>query len=524
MATFDYTSRDYNSIQTDLLARANRVLPEWTSRDSSDFGVLMVDLWAYMGDILHYYIDRAAKESFLGTATQRESVIAIANLLDYLPTGRRSATSSITINAANTTATDTTPIYIPKNTRFVASPLVDTASNVIFTSNTPIAFVGTSTGASVNLVSNGVTYNTYPKSTIVTVPLTEGELFTETDTSTGLLNQRITLRQTGSVTSSISVTVNEGAAGADVSYGYVDRLIAGNSSDKIFAVDIAADNYSVVTFGNNINGIIPAVNSTITITYRKSRGSAGNVVVGAIKAIESTLVPSKPALDGLVIIPNTSQAVGGVDIESMASLKANIPASFRSQDRAVSLQDYKDLILRVPGIVRSTAYLSGSTVNILAASQPSNYGSTDTLVLTTDEVTKITDYLSPRQITFVTSSVGASVSLTPINLVGSIQIKDNYIQESVYANVVVAIKNLFSFDNADFGNKVSLGELYRTMLAVDGVDYAVITRFTTTGSNIIDSASGFTGVKASATSMLVFSSVSTAFTLVPSGGITASGG
>jgi hypothetical protein len=301
-------------------------------------------------------------------------------------------------------------------------------------------------------------------------------------------------------------------------------LLAGNSSDKIYAVDITADNYSVVTFGNNVNGIIPAINSTITITYRKSRGSAGNVVVGAIKSIESTLIPNKPALDGLVVIPNTVKAVGGIDIESMASLKANIPASFRSQDRAVSIQDYKDLVLRVPGIVRSTAYLTGSTVSILAASEPSTYGATDTLVLTAAEVTKITDYLTPREITFVTSSVGASVSLTPINLVGTVQVKDNYIQESVYANVVVAIKSLFTFDNADFGNKVSLGELYRTILAVDGVDYAVITRFTTTGSNVIDSASGFTGVVAANTSMLVFSELSTTFTLVPSGGITASGG
>ena len=63
MAAFDYTSRDYNSIRADLLARASEVLPEWTSRDSSDFGILFVDLVAYMGDIFHYYLDEAAKES-----------------------------------------------------------------------------------------------------------------------------------------------------------------------------------------------------------------------------------------------------------------------------------------------------------------------------------------------------------------------------------------------------------------------------------------------------------------------------
>jgi len=522
MSTFDYTSRDYASIQADLFARASRQLPEWTSREASDFGVLMVDLWAYMGDVLHYYIDRAAGESFLNTATQRESVLAIANLLDYVPSGRRSATASIQLDASNTTATDLNPVFIPKRTRFLASPLVDSANKVVFTSDTAIAFVGTANGASTNIVSDGITYNTFPKTTVVTMPVTEGEWYTETYTSTGLFGQRITLRQTGAVTESISVSVNEGAGSTSVPYTYVSRIIEGKNSDKVFSVDITADNYSVISFGNNINGFIPLINSTITITYRKSRGSAGNVVIGAIKEIESYQVPSKPALDGLVVLANTSKAVGGVDIESISSLKSNIPAAFRSQDRAVSLQDYKDLVLRVPGIVRATSYVSGSTVQILATNQISDYGSSNTLVLSADDVSRIQAYLAPREITFVTSNVGASVSLTPVNFSGTIQVKDSYIREKVKDNVVTAIYNLFSFDNASFGNKVSLGSVYRAILDVDGVDYAVISRFTTTVNNVIDSSGSFTGVQAPETSMLVISNTS-AFVLTPSGGISASG-
>lgn len=523
MTTFDYTSRDYTSIQADLLARAERQIPEWTSRDASDFGMLMVDLWSYMGDILHYYVDRAAGESFLNTATQRESVIAIANLLDYLPTGRRASTSTITLNAAATSATDAAPVYIPKYTRFLATPLVDTASKVVFLSNTPIAFTGTASGASANLVSDGVTYATYPKTTPVQIIVTEGERFTETYTSTGLLNQQITLRQTGVVTESVTVTVAEGNNGADVPYAYVPRILNATSSDRVFAVDVKADNYSVVYFGNNINGIAPTINATITITYQRSRGAAGNVNANAIAQIESTTVPNKPSLDGLVVVPNTAPAVGGIDVESMQSLKANIPASFRSQDRAVSLQDYKDLVLRVPGIVRATSYLNGSTVEIRATAQPSNYGSSNTLVLTAEQVTDIQEYLAPREIVFVTSNVGASVSLTPVNFTGTFQVKENFIREKVRDEVLAAIYNLFSFDNVDFGSKVSLGDVYRAMSDVEGVDYAQITRLTTTGSSVIDSSGNFTGVTAPSNSMLVISTTSS-FTLTATGGIVASGG
>ena len=115
MATFNYAARDYDTIKTDLLARAERVMPEWTDRDSSDFGMLLVDLWSAMGDVLHYYADRAATEAFLETATQRESVLSIANLLDYTPEGRAQATGTVTVANANAD-----PYTIARDTSFIA--------------------------------------------------------------------------------------------------------------------------------------------------------------------------------------------------------------------------------------------------------------------------------------------------------------------------------------------------------------------------------------------------------------------
>lgn len=524
MSTFDYTSRDFAAIQNDLLRRAQDQIPEWTSREASDFGMVLVDLWAYMGDILHYYIDRAAGEAFLSTATQRESALAIANLLDYVPAGRSPATATIQLNATATTATDASPIYLPKYTRFLARPLVDSAAPVVFTLNTPIAFVGTSSGASANIVSGGVTYTTYAKSTVVPVTVTEGEIFTETYSSTGLAGQQITLRNTGVVTGSISVSVNEGPSSASVPYTYVSRLIGSTSSQKVFSVDISADNYSVLTFGNGVNGKIPLINSTITVTYRRSRGAAGNVAANAIYRLESTTVTGKPSLDGLVIVPNTVAATGGVDIESISSLKNNIPASFRSQDRAVSLQDYIDIVKRIPGIVKSTAWVDGSNVvQIRAAITPSSYGSSTTLILSSDDVTSITNYLAPRQMAFASSNVGASLTLTPVHLVADVRVKDGYIQESVRAAVSAAVADLFAFDNVDIDSTVALGTAYRTALAVDGVDYFTITNFSTSGtSGTIDSSGTFRGVTPASHAMLVKATTST-WTVNATGGITATG-
>ena len=347
MSTFDYTSRDYFSIKEDLLARAESVLPEWTSRDASDFGMLLVDLWAYMGDVLHYYIDRAAQEAFLSTATQRSSILAIASLLDYTPTGRTPATATITLNATNSAATDASPILIPRYTRFIANPLISGADDVVFTSNRPIAFNESGTA-----IEN---YTTYAKSANALVTLTEGEIFTQSFTSDGLVGQRFTLNKTGVVRQSVSVTVSEGAGGTTVDYSLVDRFIDATNTDNVFSVILNSDDSSTLVFGNGVYGKIPTVNATVSVYYRRSRGSAGNVDANTITEFESLTNTLGPPYDGIVITPNTTKASGGTNSESISSLQLNIPASFRSQDRAVSIQDYRDLTLRIPGISKSTA-------------------------------------------------------------------------------------------------------------------------------------------------------------------------
>jgi hypothetical protein len=307
-----------------------------------------------MGDVLHYYIDRAAQEAFLPTATQRSSILAIASLLDYTPTGRTPATASITLNATNSAATDASPILIPRYTRFIANPLISGADDVVFTSNRPIAFNESGTD-----IEN---YTTYAKSANALVTLTEGEIFTQSFTSDGLAGQRFTLNKTGVVRPSVSVTVSEGAGGTTVDYSLVDRFIDATNTDNVFSITLNSDDSSTLVFGNGVYGKIPTVNATVSVYYRRSRGSAGNVDANTITAFESLTNTLGPPYDGIVITPNTVKASGGTNSESINSLQLNIPASFRSQDRAVSIQDYRDLTLRIPGISKSTAnVVSGST-------------------------------------------------------------------------------------------------------------------------------------------------------------------
>jgi len=79
----DYLARDYASFRQALLDLIPSKLPEWSDRSEADFGVVLIELFAYMADILSYYQDRIANEAFLATAQERRSVIQHLRLIGY---------------------------------------------------------------------------------------------------------------------------------------------------------------------------------------------------------------------------------------------------------------------------------------------------------------------------------------------------------------------------------------------------------------------------------------------------------
>jgi hypothetical protein len=79
----DYLNRDYTGLRGMLLDRLSVTAPAWTDRNPADVGVMLVELFAYLGDHLAAAQDAVAAEAYLGTARQRISVGRHARLLDY---------------------------------------------------------------------------------------------------------------------------------------------------------------------------------------------------------------------------------------------------------------------------------------------------------------------------------------------------------------------------------------------------------------------------------------------------------
>ena len=79
-----YTNRDFNSIKSDLVEYAKRYYPnDYKDFSQASFGSLMLDTVAYVGDMLSFYIDYQANESFLDTAYDYNNVLRHGKSLGY---------------------------------------------------------------------------------------------------------------------------------------------------------------------------------------------------------------------------------------------------------------------------------------------------------------------------------------------------------------------------------------------------------------------------------------------------------
>src|SRR5688500_9174459 len=106
----DYMARDYESLLQSMRDLIPEKLPEWRDHaNEADFGNVLLELFAHMGDILSYYQDRVANESFLGTAQERRSVIQHLRLIGYTLSTAAPASATLTLSVP-ATVTDVTTV------------------------------------------------------------------------------------------------------------------------------------------------------------------------------------------------------------------------------------------------------------------------------------------------------------------------------------------------------------------------------------------------------------------------------
>src|SRR5687768_1894448 len=72
--------RDRAGLKKSLEASGN-----WRGRHPEDFGLMLLEMWAYVCDVISFYDEVLAHESYVRTARRRDSLRKLVEPLGYLP-------------------------------------------------------------------------------------------------------------------------------------------------------------------------------------------------------------------------------------------------------------------------------------------------------------------------------------------------------------------------------------------------------------------------------------------------------
>jgi hypothetical protein len=288
--------------------------------DGSNLSVLL-DVLSYNTYQNAFYLNMVSNEMFLDSAKLRDSVISHAKELNYLPRSFRSSSAVIKLVITSSDSAKRS-IVIPKGTSFTSR--VDdftynfsTTENYVITNRTP---------SGSNFVYESEAIRVY-----------EGNYLSDTYTvnydrplNYKISNKRVDLE-------SLLVTVFEDNGTTVQTYKRATSLFGHDGNSKVFFLQPGiGDTYEVV-FGDGVVGRKPKNNSVCIIEYRTCNGELPN---GAFKFINTARIDNEPN----VVIETITAATDGAVAEDLNSIKYNAPRAFTTQERAVTSEDYENLL------------------------------------------------------------------------------------------------------------------------------------------------------------------------------------
>jgi hypothetical protein len=406
--------KDYASLKEQLVDFLKTYFPDSNDDFSENSpSMALVELAAYVGDILSYYQDRNFNEVFLERATEYKNVVAAAKNLGYKPRNKRPSYGKIDVTAIFSSSSERIDygFVLQKGTQFssktVAPVIFETLYDVDFSKDdeNTIATLSANqyyvTKKDVSVVSGTTkTYQVFVSSAqkFLKITIPEKNVFNIEsiyDSNNGQYFEVESLAQDSIMTSFPNTTSSSANTENNLKLKYVP---------KRFVTSIDGQGFTVLTFGSGINNVesfdyLPAPedytinqtllgknnipfssvsidnflttnslgyapnNTTLNITYTKGGGKETNVGVGVIsRLVKSKFVSKNPAIQNSSLLAkivgnlqsyNREETSGGDDGDTIQNISYIAPKSFSAQKRISHYNDF----------------------SVFARSMPSKYGS-----------------------------------------------------------------------------------------------------------------------------------------------------
>jgi len=297
---------------------------------------VLLDLLAYNTHYLSYNANILANEMFIDTADLRDSIVSLAKALGYTPNSARApyADLNVTVNGATGSS-----LTINAGAQFTTS-IDGTSYNFVTTDSTTI----TPTDGVYTFQNLKVYEGTY-----VTYQYT-------VDTSD--VDQKFIIQSANADTSTLSVTVqNSSVDTTSKTYTKATSITELDNTSKVYFLQEASDGKFEIYFGDGVIGKSLDDGNIIILKYIVTNKTAAN------GASSFSLSGNIGGFSDVTVTTNTN-AANGSEPQSNESIKFNAPKSYASQDRAVTIEDYKTKIRELYANTQSVSAWGGEDAEI----------------------------------------------------------------------------------------------------------------------------------------------------------------
>ena len=111
----NYLSKDFDSIKADLMDYVKRHFPnDWRDFNDASGGMAILELMAYVGDILTFNIDRQVNEAYINRAVETKNIVSLAQNFGYTPKNTTPAIVNLSVSADMTQSTSGDTLFTLK--------------------------------------------------------------------------------------------------------------------------------------------------------------------------------------------------------------------------------------------------------------------------------------------------------------------------------------------------------------------------------------------------------------------------
>lgn len=405
--------------------------------------IIILSLFAAIAEVLHYYVDNMARETFLPTARRYDSVVKHGALVDYHARAAIAATVDVILSRSITGNFIGAKLTIPQGTLFT-----DSSGNSW-------------------LSARDVTW--YSNVTTCKVPIVQHEKYTASVLNNMVIptGDRVIIHlgtlPNGKYYEQGSMSLQIGGE----TWVLVDTFAKSKPTDKHFMVSVDESLSPYIMFGDGTFGKKPAAGAKITnVVFYLTNGTQGNVKSNTITSVPSVI--SSSITDATV--SNAYDAGGGSNYENFTMLKEHIPLSVKTLGVAITKEDFESLAMLVDGVNKAKAdYECGRKLTVYISPDGGAVASSELI----NRVYNLLSQRAPMTTWLKVKSAGKVQIILEMDVTG----KKSYKTAEIQTQILTALYNAYSPEQAQIGGSVRLSDIYALIDNLSTVDYLHLTKF-----------------------------------------------